>query len=693
MAAKAGTGTAPAAVSGRSDSGIPLRFGDDLLLWASWLYYEEGLTQSDIARIIGVSRASVISYLADARTRGIVNIAIETAKLRSLSIAKALQEHFGLKDCLVIPGEGGGRNPFESLGSGGAQALRSIFKPGDTIGVGWGRSVLAAAERLSVDGLQDVRVVQATGSTSAHVPYTPAACATAMATAIRAECIPISAPAIVSRRELRDMLLQETPVREQLASLEELNRIVFGIASLRPNSTLYSSGFLNDNPQFRDAYAGAVGAIAGHYIDDMGRKVDGPLDGRIIGISLEQIASTPQRIAIASGIDKVPAILAALRGGFVNVLITDAVTGAGILSADGRDIQTAHAAAPQASGTGTAVLVRSSVKKFLNAPDDAVDEALEGAVTEHAAFLRPVRESNRALIARNGPREGKVGLVIGGGSGHDPCFLGYVGRGMADAVAIGNVFASPPPGPIFDCTRAVNRGAGVLHLFGNYSGDVMNFEMAAEMAQMEGIEVSTVVTTDDIASSGAEDRSGRRGVAGNIFVFKVAGAACDRMLPLPQVESLARKANRRTYTVGVALESCSLPETRRPLFTLGDGEMEVGVGVHGEPGVLRQSVETADDTADLVVDRILSEMDPARGDEVALLLNSLGSTPLMELYIIGRRVRQRLKARGVSVARSWAGHYCTSLDMVGMSVTMMHLDEQLRDLLDHPSDTPAFRIA
>ena len=332
------------------------------------------------------------------------------------------------------------------------------------------------------------------------------------------------------------------------------------------------------------------------------------------------------------------------------------------------------------------------MKKFLNAPDDAVDEALEGAVAEYSAVLRPVRESNRALIARNGPRDGKVGLVIGGGSGHDPCFLGYVGRGMADAVAIGNIFASPPPGPIFDCTRAVDRGAGVLHLFGNYSGDVMNFEMAAEMAQMEGIDVRAVVTTDDIASSGAEDRSGRRGVAGNIFVFKVAGAACDRMMPLDKVELLARKANRRTYTFGVALEPCSLPETRRPTFTLGDDEMEVGVGVHGEPGILRQAIERADDTADLMVDRIFSEMGPARGDEVALLLNSLGATPLMELNIVGRRVRQRLKARGVTVARSWAGHFCTSLDMVGMSVTMMHLDEQLKGLLDHPSDTPAFRV-
>ncbi|MFV0360326.1 sugar-binding transcriptional regulator, partial [Tropicimonas sp.] len=315
---------------------MPLRFGDDPLLWASWLYYEEGLTQSEIASVIGISRASVVAYLAEARNRGIVNIAIETDRLRSLSVARALTDHFGLKDCLIVPGEGGGRSLFERLGSAGAQVLRGLLRSGDTVGVGWGRTVLAVAQALDLDDLQDVRVVQATGSTAAHVPYTPAACATEMAAAIRAECIPLSAPAILSSPELRDLLLQETPVREQLACLDELNRIVFGIASVRPNSTLHLSGFLHDAPQFRDAYSGAVGAIVGRYIDDMGRPVEGPLDARTVGITLDGLARVRQRIAIAGGIDKVPAILATLRGGYANVLVTDATTGMGVLTADGQ---------------------------------------------------------------------------------------------------------------------------------------------------------------------------------------------------------------------------------------------------------------------------------------------------------------------------------------------------------------------
>ncbi|WP_373237872.1 sugar-binding domain-containing protein, partial [Cohaesibacter celericrescens] len=465
---------------------MPLRYGNDPLLWASWLYYEEGMTQSDIARAIGVSRATVVSYLADARTNGIVNISIETERLKTLSVSKALKEHFGLKDCLVIPGEGGERSLINRLGAAGAQVLRGLLRSGDTIGVGWGRTVLATAKALKIDNLQDVRVIQATGSTSGHVPYAPAACATKMASAIRAECIPISAPALVSHPNLHAILTEETLVREQLACLDELTCIVFGIASLRPNSTLHSSGFFHDNPDLRDAYATAVGAIAGRYIDDRGKLVDGPLEARTIGISLDQLVAVKQRIGIAGGTDKVPALLATLRGGFVNVLITDATTGMGILNAEGKSN-----IVPRLNEVKEPVEVikRTKVKKFLNAPEDAVDEALEGVVMEHAAFFRPVKNSNRALVACDGPRRGKVGLVIGGGAGHDPYFYGYVGRGLADAVAIGNIFASPPPVPILDCTRAADGGAGVLHLFGNYSGDILNFEMAADIAKREGIDV------------------------------------------------------------------------------------------------------------------------------------------------------------------------------------------------------------
>ncbi|SNY91615.1 dihydroxyacetone kinase, N-terminal domain [Cohaesibacter sp. ES.047] len=677
------------------ETAIPLRFGNDPLLWASWLYYEEGLTQGDIARIIGVSRATVVSYLADARTRGLVNISIATEHLRTLSISKALKEHFGLKDCVVIPGEGGDRSLIDRLGAAGAQVLEEMLRSGDTIGVGWGRTVLATANALRIDKLEDLRVVQATGSTSSHVPYAPAACATKMAAAVGAECIPLSAPAIVSSPELHGILTSEALIREQLACLNELDSIVFGIASMRPGSTLHSSGFLHDDPVLRDAYATAVGAIAGRYIDDRGALVQGPLEDRTIGISLEQLAAVKTRIAIAGGTDKVPAILATLRGGYMNVLITDATTGIGILSAEGKKTFIPRGIRQQAEETSETVgAARStSIKKFLNAPEDAIDEALEGVVMQYADYLQPVKASNRALVARDGPRPGKVGLVIGGGAGHDPYFYGYVGRGLADAVAIGNIFASPPPMPILDCTRAVNGGAGVVHLFGNYSGDVLNFEMAADMAKREGIDVRTIITTDDIASSRKEEREGRRGVAGNIFVFKVAGAACDQMLSIDRVAALARKANERTYTVGVALEPCSMPETRRPTFVLGDNEMEVGVGVHGEPGIARQPVASANDTADIMIDRILAEMGSARGEEVALLVNSLGATPMMELHIVARRVRQRLKAHNVTIARSWTGNYCTSLDMSGVSISMLHLDAELKAMLDHPCDAPAFRIS
>ncbi len=676
------TGTEP-------DLVMPLRFGNDPLLWASWLYYEEGMTQGDIARTIGVSRATVISYLSDARTRGLVNISIETEHLKTLTISKALKEHFGLKDCLVIPGEGGDRSLIDRLGAAGAQVLKGILRSGDTVGVGWGRTVLASAQALNIDNLQDVRVIQATGTTSSHVPFTPAACATKMAAAIRAECVPISAPAIVSSADLRDILTSEPLVKEQLASLDQLSCIVFGIASLRPNSTLHSSGFFHDDPELRDAYSTAVGAIAGRYINERGKLVKGPLEDRTIGITLDQLARVKQRIAIAGGTDKVPAILATLHGGFVNILITDATTGLGILSADGKtgSIRPEKAIAEPAES-----IKRTRVKKFLNEPEDAVDESLEGAVLEYAQYLKPARKSNRALVAQDGPRAGKVGLVIGGGAGHDPYFYGYVGKGLADAVAIGNIFASPPPMPILECTRAANGGAGVVYLFGNYSGDILNFEMAADLAKREGIEVRTVITTDDIASSRKEDRESRRGVAGNIFVFKIAGAACDQMLPIERVEELAKKANRETYTVGVALEPCSMPETRRPTFLIGEDEMEVGVGVHGEPGIARQPLVSANDTADIMVDRILAEMAPERGDEVALLVNSLGATPMMELLIIARRVRQRLKARNVHVARSWTGSYCTSLDMSGVSISMMKLDAELKALLDHPCNAASFQI-
>lgn len=333
-----------------------------------------------------------------------------------------------------------------------------------------------------------------------------------------------------------------------------------------------------------------------------------------------------------------------------------------------------------------------ATKKIINKGDDAVDEMLDGILDAHADTVMRLDSNKRSIVSRNGPRKGKVGLVIGGGSGHEPSFLGFVGKGLADAAAIGNVFASPPPDPIIECTKAVDGGAGVLYMYGNYAGDVMNFDMAAEMVAMDDIEVRTVLSTDDIASAPLNEKHKRRGVAGNFFIFKAAGAACDKMLSLDECERIARKANGRTYTVGVALSPCSLPQTRKWNFEMGDDEMEIGMGIHGEPGMSREPLQTADDITDRIIDKIFGEMAPAKGDRVAVLVNSLGSTPLMELYIMNRRVHQRLRERGVEVHKTWVGTYCSSLEMAGASITLMHLDDELTGMIDHPCDCAMFSV-
>ncbi len=332
-----------------------------------------------------------------------------------------------------------------------------------------------------------------------------------------------------------------------------------------------------------------------------------------------------------------------------------------------------------------------TVKKIINNGADAVDEMLAGILAAHPNHLKRVEGTARSVVAVDGPRQGKVGLVIGGGSGHEPSFVGFVGRGLADGAAIGNVFASPPPDPVLECAKAVNGGAGVLFMYGNYAGDVMNFDMAAEMAAMEDIEVRTVLTTDDVASAPRDRRSDRRGVAGNVFVFKIAGAAADQMMDIDACEAAARKANDRTFTMGVALGPCSLPQTRKPNFELGDNEMEIGMGIHGEPGVERGPLKSANEITDQLLDKILPEMNAARGDRVAVLVNGLGATPLMELYIMMARVKERLDGEGLVIHSTLVGNYCSSLDMMGASVTLMHLDDELQTLLDHPCDCAMFR--
>ena len=332
-----------------------------------------------------------------------------------------------------------------------------------------------------------------------------------------------------------------------------------------------------------------------------------------------------------------------------------------------------------------------TVKKIINNGADAVDEMLAGILAAHPNHLKRVEGTARSVVAVDGPRQGKVGLVIGGGSGHEPSFVGFVGRGLADGAAIGNVFASPPPDPVLECAKAVNGGAGVLFMYGNYAGDVMNFDMAAEMLALDDIAVRTVLTTDDVASAPADQKDRRRGVAGNVFIFKAAGAACDLLYSFDEVERAARHANARTYTMGVALSPCSLPQTLKPNFQIGEEEMEIGMGIHGEPGVARGPLKPADAVTDELMDNILREMKAERGDRVAVLVNSLGSTPMMELYIMMRRVKARLDEAGLVLHTSLVGNYCTSLEMAGASVSIMHLDDELQRLIDHPCDCAMFR--
>ena len=331
-------------------------------------------------------------------------------------------------------------------------------------------------------------------------------------------------------------------------------------------------------------------------------------------------------------------------------------------------------------------------KKLINGADDVIPEMIEGMIGAHPDILALDGESGRAVVALNGPREGKVGIVLGGGSGHEPAFSGYVGKGLADAVAVGNVFASPSPGQICDAALAADGGAGVVFLYGNYTGDVMNFDMASEELAAQDIPAISVLVTDDVASAPPERAAERRGIAGGFFVFKCAGAAADLGYDLDAVVRLANHANAMTRSSGVALGACSLPQTCRANFEIGPDEMEIGMGIHGEPGIARTRLQSADAVADRLLDLILADMPLAEGDKVAVLVNGLGATPLMELYILHRRLGNRLKNMGVQIHHSWVGNYVTALEMAGASFSLLKLDEELTALLDHPCHTPALKV-
>lgn len=328
------------------------------------------------------------------------------------------------------------------------------------------------------------------------------------------------------------------------------------------------------------------------------------------------------------------------------------------------------------------------MKKLINDPFNYVEESLEGFLLMHSDKVK--RVSRRAIARVGKPTPGKVGVVIGGGSGHLPAFAGYVGQGGADAAPIGNVFASPPAKPILEATEAANAGAGVLYAYGNYAGDVMNFERAAQMARDKGIHVASVRVTDDVASAPIDQIGRRRGIAGDFFVFKTACAKATAMASLEDVKETALKANANTRTVGVALTACTVPANGRPTFSIAEDELELGLGVHGEPGLRRSKLVPVDDLVNEMLERILADLD-YQGSEVAVLINGLGATPPEELYIIYRRVRQYLGNTNIRVQRSFVGEYVTSLEMAGASITLMRLDEELLELLDAPADCPMFR--
>ena len=323
------------------------------------------------------------------------------------------------------------------------------------------------------------------------------------------------------------------------------------------------------------------------------------------------------------------------------------------------------------------------MKKILNDPASYVDEMLEGMVAAHPEIY--ARPEPRVIARAGGAVAGKVGIVTAGGSGHLPVFTGYVGKGLLDAAAIGNVFASPSAEQMAAAMRRAHGGAGVLRLYGNYGGDVMNFDMAGEMVEMEDdIASTTVLLADDIASAPPEEAEKRRGVAGMVYAFKTAGALAEEMADLDAVTAIARKTADSCRSIGVALTPCTVPEAGKPTFEIGDDEMEMGMGIHGEPGIWRDKLRPADKITDEMMDRIFTDLAPTKGERWSILVNSLGATPLEELYIMYRRAAQRLGERGVTIVMPLVGRYATSMEMTGASITVCRLDAEIERLLKAP---------
>ena len=328
------------------------------------------------------------------------------------------------------------------------------------------------------------------------------------------------------------------------------------------------------------------------------------------------------------------------------------------------------------------------MKKFINAVERVEGEMIEGMLKAYPEYLQELPCGS--VLVRKEKKENKVAIISGGGSGHEPAFGGYVGAGMLDAVAAGSIYTSPAADRIYEGIKAIATDKGVLMIPMNYTGDIMNFEMAAEMARMEGIEVDMCVTNDDVAVDNSLYTVGRRGVAGTILVHKIAGAMAETGASLAEVKAVAEKAIANVRTMGVAIYPSTIPAAGKPGFELAEDEMEVGIGIHGEPGVYKAKLRPADEIVDVLLEKILADIDYS-GSEVAVLVNGSGGTPLMELMIVNRRVHEALACKGIKAAKTLVGNYMTSLEQEGFSVTLLRLDEQMKELLAAPADTPAYK--
>ncbi|PLR75916.1 dihydroxyacetone kinase subunit DhaK [Bacillus sp. V3-13] len=330
------------------------------------------------------------------------------------------------------------------------------------------------------------------------------------------------------------------------------------------------------------------------------------------------------------------------------------------------------------------------MKKLINHPEDVVKEMVEGFIAAYPKRLKQVPDTS-VIVRADAPVQGKVGIVSGGGSGHEPAHGGFVGLGMLDGAVAGEVFTSPTPDQVYEAIKAVDGGKGVLLVIKNYTGDVMNFEMAAELAEADGIQVAKVIVNNDVAVENSTYTVGKRGIAGTIFVHKIAGAMAEAGASLEEVAAVANKAIDNLCSMGMALSPCTVPAAGKPGFTIDENEMEIGTGIHGEPGIERTEIKTADEVTDTLLSKVLNHLQLAPNSKVAVMINGLGATPLMELYIVNRRVAKILKEKEIEVHETFIGEYMTSLEMAGCSITILRLDDQLTELLDAKADTVAFK--